>query len=100
MTGPQAIDAILDALQKHGARLTGSWARGEEHDGSDYDFYIRDSKWKAFVKAAPPGWESPTVGSIGWRVDGVLIEASCIFRRQPKERLPERTVLGRTWQTW
>lgn len=95
------VEAILDALEKAGAKLTGSWARGEEHAGSDFDFWVAPSKWRAFVRSAPKEWESCTAGHIAWRTREVgLIEASDIFRPTPKgQRLMTRTALGRKWKT-
>lgn len=91
---------IILALRAHGARLTGSWARGEERLDSDYDFYVPERRWKDFVKAAPGGWESCIVGHVAWRVGGDLIEASSLFRRTPrKKKLVSRVLFTYEWRT-
>lgn len=97
------LEQLLDALEKCKARVTGSWARGEETEASDYDFYVPYAQWKRFLELAPPGWESCIVGHVAWRFGGMhgdLVEASALFKNQRHERLPERHVLGRTWRTW
>lgn len=94
------VEAVLDALVKVGARLTGSWARGDEHAHSDYDFMVSESRWKTFVRDAPGGWESPISGAITWRIGDIQIEASMLFRRiHHSKRRPSRVVLGREWKT-
>lgn len=94
--------AILNALTKYKARVTGSWARGDMTEDSDFDFYIRESDWRDFVKDAPKGWESCIVGHIAWQQPDIgLIEASCIFKNQRKERQVETVELfNRVWRTW
>lgn len=95
------VQDIVDALTAAKSRLTGSRARGEERADSDFDFYVPERRWKRFVKEAPGGWESCTVGHIGWWTDVGLIEASDMFRRTPKaKRLESAEALGATWGTW
>jgi len=91
--------AAVEALVKHKARLTGSWARGEETEFSDYDFYVSGRQWKAFVLNAPSGWVSQIVGHIAWRYGDIQIEASRHFKRQ-RTALTEHIALGKTWKTW
>lgn len=100
-TMPSTVTDILNALARHSARLTGSWARGQAHDGSDFDFYVPGAQWERFVASAPPGWESPIIGSIGWYTSLGLIDVSYLFRNQRAQRIaPTLRVLGREWRTW
>lgn len=96
----ELVQGIVAALVSAGARLTGSRARGDEHAGSDYDFYVSEKAWKRFRQAAPAGWESCVVGHVGWYTREGLIEASYIFRDQRRKRLQEARALGRVWRTW
>jgi hypothetical protein len=95
------VDSILPALIAAKARLTGSRARGDEHEHSDYDFRVTDAQWAKFKLLAPPGWVSVFPGHIGWmNTEYGLIEVSTIFRRQGLPRFHKAVALGREWDTW
>lgn len=93
----RALREVVSALVTSGARLTGSWARGEETPLSDLDFWVPQRSWRRFVWEAPPGWESVAPGHVGWRLPlhvglpDVQIDVSTLFRAQ-RRRLPEREV--------
>lgn len=70
-----------------GARLSGSRARGDWHEESDWDYYLSQRGITRLHKALDRqgvGWDSPFVGCITWWPDGVQVETSFLFpRRSP-----------------
>lgn len=83
-------------------RVTGSYARGEETDDSDIDFYVPEGKWEHFKKWAithlGDGYTSCAPMSLTWR-EPFMLEFSVLFRRQ-KGVVKERNLNGRTFKTW
>ena len=99
---------VLRILHQCKARLTGSYARREESDYSDLDFYLPEQSWSKFIglaKAQLPAFESCIVGHVAWYTyPAGLVEVSYIFRRQKLVDKERWLVIGDgpayTWQTW
>ena len=91
---------IVLLIKNFGGRLTGSYARQEEHGNSDFDFYIPERRWEKFIQAAPKDFESCICGHVAWRTEDLgLVEASCLFKRQ-NVAIKEREILGQVWKLW
>lgn len=91
---------LLKALSEC-AKITGSFARGDEKESSDIDFYIPENKWKEFKeKVGHLKCDSTAIGQICF-VGFDLIEISWRFKRIPKtKRLPARILNGITFKTY
>lgn len=79
-------------LQEHRAVLSGSRARGDWHDGSDWDYYLpiepMREKLIPLLNSQGVEWESPFIGSVTWYPlddDGcaVQVETSELFPKRP-----------------
>lgn len=89
----EQLKDVLLQLKKVGARVTGSLARGEAHEGSDIDLRIPDScdevRWKKAAQIMrSTGWklESPFVMCLSTRQSSTMLEISVLFEKTPKDK--------------
>ena len=71
-----------------GGRLSGSRAYGEPRPDSDWDYWMPERKVILLLKwiiASGERWDSPFLGSVTWRPDGIQVEVSYLFPRTKRE---------------
>lgn len=98
---PEAIE-LLKSLKALGARVTGSFARGEQRDISDLDIYVPYDKWsniRELTKNTPFVWVSTALGQVATKSTSPWIELSWRFDRQ-REKLKKVVVFGVDFKTW
>ena len=85
------LDTLAGAqqfIEAHGGKLSGSRARGDWADDSDWDYWLSLRVIRTVLKPALDAqgvrWESPMTGAITWYPEGTQVEVSDLFpKRQP-----------------
>ena len=92
--------SILNAIHKCGGRITGSYARLEEHAVSDLDFRMsfgQFTKLKKMLNGLP--FESCITGHIAYQSDLGMIEISYLFNKQNCP-VRNRVLFDLDFRTW
>lgn len=96
----EELKQLLHKLPPY-VKLTGSYARGEQTEQSDLDFYVPERYWNHFKKWSQENMKgepsSPIMGALTW-YEPMMMEFSDLFDKQ-KGIEKEVTILGRTFKT-
>ena len=90
---------ILTQLKAHGAKIAGSYARGEQRPDSDLDVFIPEKNWAEVRKVLIGAkFESTAIGQFCSFDFTPKLEVSWRFNRQ-QNKLPQVTIAGVTFKT-
>lgn len=74
----------------HKGKLSGSRARGDATPSSDWDYYLSMTAVRHHLKPTLTTqdipWDSPFIGAITWRPQGIMLEVSSLFPTKPPYR--------------
>lgn len=97
------LSGILTLLvNEAGAKLTGSYARGEQKEISDLDIYIPEKKWgvaKKILLNSGHKIDSTAIGQLCSSDFTPFLEVSWRFKRQ-KTKLKKVSLFNIDWKTW
>ncbi len=93
---------LLALLKQHGAKITGSYARGQEHDGSDLDIFIPEKNWSEVRKILiEQKFATTAIGQFcSFNYDPILEVSWRFYRTKRGLKLPHKTILGIKFQTY
>ncbi len=93
---------LLTFLREHGGKLCGSYARGEEHEGSDLDIFIPEKNWRRVRSVLiQEKFETTAIGQLCSSKFTPALEISWRFHGTKKSiRLPYRVIEGVKFKTF